>query len=688
MHIKILKKMLSILCVAAMSFSITLSSQAIKSTNGALNSQISNCNSSISFCLNSINHQLNYFNNYKSLGKFDNLDQVQTDSAIKLLINLKNIIEKINGLCINDSETLNSIFSIINTVKPKINLINSKMHYKDCFNIATAKLNDLKKIFDIKNKLKFEKTNKIKTNAENLVEKLKTKIEKLLDKIKNKNICRNAEEKCNELILELDNMSSPKFDINLIELEIKKLDDFFENLLSVDSQAAEYYVLNSLPTKIQNILSKTKKMQIVAPVPNKTTLQTTGGGKKMQIVHTAPNKTTLQTTGDGKKMQIVKPVPNKTTLQTADGGKKMQNKGALIKDAKDALNNCDSTLSNSSELFKNCDKNYVKQALSFASQLFSNAKQSPTDNVILTKCVKAWQALNEINLTKEKISNYDKILQDESLENECLDALYKCFENFKNNNEFNLSNIKYINDKLNQAMRSVINKKISSINNLQPLADVNLQAKWTNEIQAGRQFGPSCWLFAATNARNWFRVKGGESRIYGFESVKNEYVKNKGNARDLKSDQDYEPIVKYLNNCQLSTYIVTSDVGNNDKGAQETNRFLAEVLLKKHFSSNQSAVVVNKPGHWVAVAGINTQTQKILVVDSLGESPYWSDFGSFCNNIANIRDRKNPNCNGLSMIFVKDDHQSNSKSVAFQNEDLSDWLNIFDDAIKAASGEF
>ena len=368
--------------------------------------------------------------------------------------------------------------------------------------------------------------------------------------------------------------------------------------------------------------------------------------------------------------------------------KKVQIKADLVKDGEYALKNCDSTLENSMKLFEKCDKNYVRQALSSVGQLFSDAKKHPTDNVILEKCVKYWRALNEINGIKTKIMDYYKVLQNQSLENECYDILYKCFENFANNGEFDLGNIKHINSKLNQAMRPIINQKILNISNVNVVADSNLQTKWKNEIQAGRQTGLLCWLFAATNARNWFRVQNKESRIYGSGNVCNEYVKNKGNVRDLKSDQDYAPILKYLQNCGLSTYIVTSDIGNSDKDAQQTNRLLSEALLKKHFSANKSAVIVNKPGHWVAIAGIDTQTQKALVVDSLNESPSWTDLGSLCASISNIKDPKNPNCNGLSMIFVKDDRKSISDSAAFQNEDMSEWLNIFDDALKAASGEF
>ena len=368
--------------------------------------------------------------------------------------------------------------------------------------------------------------------------------------------------------------------------------------------------------------------------------------------------------------------------------KKVQIKADLVKDGEYALKNCDSTLENSMKLFEKCDKNYVRQALSSVGRLFSDAKKHPTDNVILEKCVKYWRALNEINGIKTKIMDYYKVLQNQSLENECYDILYKCFENFANNGEFDLGNIKHINSKLNQAMRPIINQKILNISNVNVVADSNLQTKWKNEIQAGRQTGLLCWLFAATNARNWFRVQNKESRIYGSGNVCNEYVKNKGNARDLKSDQDYAPILKYLQNCGLSTYIVTSDIGNSDKDAQQTNRLLSEALLKKHFSANKSAVIVNKPGHWVAIAGIDTQTQKALVVDSLNESPSWTDLGSLCSSISNIKDPKNPNCNGLSMIFVKDDRKSISDSAAFQNEDMSEWLNIFDDALKAASGEF
>ena len=753
MHTKILKKILSILCVAAMSFSIAPSVGAIKTSSVALQSKALDCGSSICKCLKYVNLKLNCLNNYKFLKKFDNLDQKQTDAAIKLLTDLKNIIEKVNGLCLNDSETLNSISSVINTINSKINLIELKIYHNDCMNALTTGLNELKKIVDMQNKFEPNGAGKTEINVRDLVEKLNTKTEKMLKKIKNKKLLDDIELKWKELIYALKNTSSLKLNTESVILQIKILDDFVENLSSVDLQATEYYVSNFFAAKIQTAISLIEKLQKVDCVPKKivpkikklpSILKKTGSmvkdsQKKVQIVEpilekTAPKvkvnvpvpvpvktapKVKIEAPVPAKtapKVKIEAPVPAKTaskvkveapvpaktapkvkieapvSAKTAPKvvrvAKKVQIKADLVKDGEYALKNCDSTLENSMKLFEKCDKNYVRQALSSVGQLFSDAKKHPTDNVILEKCVKYWRALNEINGIKTKIMDYYKVLQNQSLENECYDILYKCFENFANNGEFDLGNIKHINSKLNQAMRPIINQKILNISNVNVVADSNLQTKWKNEIQAGRQTGLLCWLFAATNARNWFRVQNKESRIYGSGNVCNEYVKNKGNVRDLKSDQDYAPILKYLQNCGLSTYIVTSDIGNSDKDAQQTNRLLSEALLKKHFSANKSAVIVNKPGHWVAIAGIDTQTQKALVVDSLNESPSWTDLGSLCASISNIKDPKNPNCNGLSMIFVKDDRKSISDSAAFQNEDMSEWLNIFDDALKAASGEF
>ncbi len=751
MHTKILKKMLSVLCVAAMSFSIAPSVGAIKTSDLALQSKVWGCNSSICTCLKYINLKLSYLNNYKFSKKLDNLDQKQTDAAIKLLTDLKNIIEKANELCLNDSETLNSISSIINTINAKINLIELKIYHNDCINALTIGLNELKKIVDMQNKLEPDGAGKTEINVGDLVEKLNTKTEKMLKKIKNKKLLDDIELKWKELILALKNTSSLKFNANSVILQIKILDDFVENLLSVDLQAAEYYVSNFFASKIQAAICVVKNLHKVDCVPQKivpkikklpSILKKTGSmvkdsEKKVQIVEPILEKTSPKVKVNvpisektAPKVKVNVPIPEKTAPKVkvtapisektapkvkieasipektapkvkvnasisekiapkiARVAKKAQIKADLVKDGEDALKNCDSTLENSMKLFEKCDKNYVRQALSSVGQLFSDAKKHPTDNVILEKCVKCWRALNEINGTKTKIMDYYKVLQNQSLENECYDILYKCFENFANNGEFDLGNIKNINSKLNQAMRPIINQQILNTLNLNVVADSNLQTKWQNEIQAGRQTGLLCWLFAATNARNWFRVQNKESRIYGSGNVCNEYVKNKGNARDLKSDQDYAPILKYLQNCGFSTYIVTSDIGNSDKDAQQTNRLLSEALLKKHFSADKSAVIVNKPGHWVAIAGIDTQTQKALVVDSLNESPSWTDLGSLCGSISNIKDPKNPNCNGLSMIFVKDDRKSISESAAFQNEDMSEWLNIFDDALKAASGEF
>ena len=783
MHTKILKKILSILCVAAMSFSIAPSVGAIKTSSVALQSKALDCGSSICKCLKYVNLKLNCLNNYKFLKKFDNLDQKQTDAAIKLLTDLKNIIEKVNGLCLNDSETLNSISSVINTINSKINLIELKIYHNDCMNALTTGLNELKKIVDMQNKFEPNGAGKTEINVRDLVEKLNTKTEKMLKKIKNKKLLDDIELKWKELIYALKNTSSLKLNTESVILQIKILDDFVENLSSVDLQATEYYVSNFFAAKIQTAISLIEKLQKVDCVPKKivpkikklpSILKKTGSmvkdsQKKVQIVEpilektapkvkvnvpvpvpvktapkvkvnvpvpvktapkvkvnvpvpvpvkTAPKvkieapvpaktapKVKIEAPVSAKtapkvkievpvpaktvpKVKIEAPVSAKTAPKVVRVAKKVQIKADLVKDGEYALKNCDSTLENSMKLFEKCDKNYVRQALSSVGQLFSDAKKHPTDNVILEKCVKYWRALNEINGIKTKIMDYYKVLQNQSLENECYDILYKCFENFANNGEFDLGNIKHINSKLNQAMRPIINQKILNISNVNVVADSNLQTKWKNEIQAGRQTGLLCWLFAATNARNWFRVQNKESRIYGSGNVCNEYVKNKGNVRDLKSDQDYAPILKYLQNCGLSTYIVTSDIGNSDKDAQQTNRLLSEALLKKHFSANKSAVIVNKPGHWVAIAGIDTQTQKALVVDSLNESPSWTDLGSLCASISNIKDPKNPNCNGLSMIFVKDDRKSISDSAAFQNEDMSEWLNIFDDALKAASGEF
>ena len=772
MHTKILKKILSALCVAAMSFSIAPSAGAIKTSDLALQTKALDCSSLISTCFESINRKLNYLNNYKFAKKFDNLDQKQTDSAIKLLTDLKNIIEKVNVLCLNDSETLNSIFSIINTINAKINSVELKICYNDCIDALTLGLNELKKTVDMQNNLKPDGARKTEINVGDLVEKLNTKTEKMLKKIKNKKLSEDIELKWKELILVLKNTSNLKFNTESVILQIEILDDFVENLLSVNLQAAEYYVSNVFASKIQTavravqnscrvapvpaktapkaeikapiplktapkaeikapIPEKTaSKVKIKAPIPEKTApkVKVTApipekAAPKAEIKAPIPEKTapkvkitapTLEKTAPkaeikapipekaapkaeikapipektAPKVKVTAPIPLKTAPKVVRVVKKVQIKADLVKDGEYALKNCDSTLENSMKLFEKCDKNYVRQALSSVGQLFSDAKHHPTDNVILAKCVKCWRALNEINGTKTKIMNYYKVLQNQSLENECYDILYKCFENFENNGEFDLGNIKNINSKLNQAMLPIINQKILSILNLNVVADSNLQTKWKNEIQAGRQTGLLCWLFAATNARNWFRVQNKESRIYGAGNVCNEYVKNKGNARDLKSDQDYEPILKYLQNCGLSTYIVTSDIGNSDKDAQQTNRLLSEALLKKHFSADKSAVIVNKPGHWVAIAGIDTQTQKALVVDSLNESPSWTDLGALCGSISNIKDPKNPNCNGLSMIFVKDDRKCISSSAAFQNEDMSEWFNIFDDALKAASGEF
>ena len=695
MHTKILKKILSALCVAAMSFSIAPSVGAIKTSDLALQPKALDCSSSICVCLGHIDRELNYLNNYKFAKKFNNLDQKQTDLAIKLLTDLKNIIEKINGLCLNDSETINFIFSIINTINAKINLIELKIYYNDCINALRLGLNELNKTVDMQNNLKLDGAGKTKINLEDLVEKLNTKTEKILRNIKNKKLSSDIESKWKELILALKNTLNLKFNTESVISQIKILDDFVENLLSVDLEAAEYYVANFFAAKIQTAISLIEKLQKVDCVPQKivpkikklpSVLKKTGSRvkdseKKVQIIEPISEKT-------APKVKIIAPIPEKTAPKIERATKKALGKSVLVKDCGDALKNCDSTLENSMKLFEKCDKNYVRQALSSVGQLFSDAKHHPTDNVILAKCVKCWRALNEINGTKTKIMNYYKVLQNQSLENECYGILYKCFENFENNGEFDLGNIKNINSKLNQAMLPIINQKILSILNLNVVVDSNLQTKWKNEIQAGRQTGLLCWLFAATNARNWFRVQNKESRIHGAGNVCNEYVKNKGNARDLKSDQDYEPILKYLQNCGFSTYIVTSDIGNSDKDAQQTNRLLSEALLKKHFSANKSAVIVNKPGHWVAIAGIDSQTQKALVVDSLNELPFWTDLGSLCGSISNIKDSKNPNCNGLSMIFVKDDRKSISNSAAFQNEDMSEWLNIFDDALKAASGEF
>lgn len=669
MHTKILKKILSVLCVAAMSFSIAPFVGAIKTSDLALQTKALDCSSSICVCLENIDRQLNCLNNHKFLNKFDNLDEKQTDLAIKLLTDLKNIIEKVNGLCLNDSKTLNSIFSIINMINARINSVELKIYHNDCINALTLGLNELKKIVDMQNKLEPYGARKTEINVGDLVEKLNTKTEKMLKKIKNKKLMDDIELKWKELILTLKNTSNLKFNTESVILQIKILDDFVENLLSVDLQAAEYYVSNFFASKIQTAICVAKNLNKVDSIPEKAT-------PKVKVLAPISEKA-------APKVKVLAQIPEKTAPKVARVAKKVQIKADLLKDGENALKNCESTLENSIKLFEKCDKNYIRQALSSVGQLFSEAKKHPTDNVILAKCVKYWRALNEINGTKTKIMNYYKVLQNQSLENECYDILYKCFENFANNGEFDLSSIKNINSKLNQAMRPIINQKILNISNVNVVADSNLQTKWQNEIQAGRQTGLLCWLFAATNARNWFRVQNKESRIYGSGNVCNEYVKNKGNARDLKSDQDYAPILKYLQNCGFSTYIVTSDIGNSAKDAQQTNRLLSEALLKKHFSANKSAVIVNKPGHWVTIAGIDTQTQKVLVVDSLNESPSWTDLGSLCGSISNIKDPKNPNCNGLSMIFVKDDRKSISNSAAFQNEDMSEWLNIFDDALKA-----
>ena len=74
MHTKILKKILSVLCVAAMSFSIAPSVGAIKTSDLALQTKALDCSSSICVCLENIDRQLNCLNNHKFLNKFDNLD--------------------------------------------------------------------------------------------------------------------------------------------------------------------------------------------------------------------------------------------------------------------------------------------------------------------------------------------------------------------------------------------------------------------------------------------------------------------------------------------------------------------------------------------------------------------------------------------------------------------------------------
>ena len=223
----------------------------------------------------------------------------------------------------------------------------------------------------------------------------------------------------------------------------------------------------------------------------------------------------------------------------------------------------------------------------------------------------------------------------------------------------------------------------------------DLLQKWKSNIQAGSQGRNDCWLFSAVNVQNWFNYKNNQKIFRGQSEIHREFL-NRGEPKHLLGrSQNQFIITKYLQKCGFYSYIILSGLKQNDHESLKFNKSVAEVLIKNHFAKSQTPIIVHKSNHWITIAGIDTYSNRVLVVDSSFSAPIWLDLSNFYDSIAGVLCQfKSKPCYALGMIFVTDEKKTDAPKMIsilqskINSQNTSDIFSVNQfliDAIDAAS---
>ena len=265
----------------------------------------------------------------------------------------------------------------------------------------------------------------------------------------------------------------------------------------------------------------------------------------------------------------------------------------------------------------------------------------------------------------------------------------------KKPNIYKIFNKRSTNSSTKQPSNTILESRIKEAAKIFIRTSDDLLQTWKESIQAGVQGRNDCWLFSAINVQNWFNYKNKQKIFRGQSEIYKEFL-NKGEPKHLLgSSQNQLIITKYLQKCGFSSYIILSGLQQNDKESLNFNKSLAEVLVKNHFAKSQTPIIVHKSNHWIVIAGIDTYSDKALIVDSALSAPVWMDLYNFYDSIAGVTcSFKFKTCYALGMIFVTDEKKAeNPKAISILQSKINsqNTRDIFSvnqfliDAIDAAS---